>query len=396
MFIIETDRFKDVMSSDKKMWPTKSVDIDDRIFASNKSTEFLEDMDPEMKAKIERPEWPSKVVHRRFVDRRLKDIWDNYVGETAATEICISELIRTRTKIRISLVHIYGPTVFNEALYDPYITLRNDVMPRFIVSQHYGEMNARITFSLRLPTADTLHVGAPLVADSPFAKSSIGDFPDSRKFELHEIIADCFLYGEFLAYLRAHFCPENLLCIRKILVFEEMYREWQTSLGIFPVATSSTRITSFRSTSGSVGVGGGVSSVRSTGGGGVSTRGASFRSGMGKQVSFRVNTSASAALNRCPEDIDNEAWAIYRYFVALNAAYEIALSIRQRKDIMIALARPERQMFDTLKATAYGFLATNFNSFKFTDDYTNLVQKIRPILRHRPLSKTGKSGCLGL
>jgi hypothetical protein len=372
------------------------MDLDDRIFAGNKSSELLADMDPEMKAKIERPEWPSKVVHRRFVDRRLKDIWDNYVCETAPTEICISEVIRTRTKIRMNLVHIYGPTVFNEALYDPYITLRNDVMPRFLASQLYGEMHARIAFSLRLPGADSLHVGPPLVADSPFARASLGDFPDSRKFELVEIIADNFLYGEFLIYLREHFCPENLLCIRRVLEYEEMYKAWQLSLGIMPVVASSTRITSFRSASGSAssstGAGGGGAGDSTRSVGGTSSR-MSFR--VGKQLSFRVNTSASASLNRCPEDIDNAAWAIYRYFVAPGAAYEIALSIRQRKDIMIALARPERQMFDTLKATAYGFLATNFNSFKFTDDYTNLVKTFRQNFRHRPTNKTGKGGCLG-
>ena len=361
------------------------MDLDDRIFAGNKSSEFLADMDSEMKAKIERPEWPSKVVHRRFVDRRLKDIWDNYVSESAPTEICISELIRTRTKIRMSLVHIYGPTVFNEALYDPYITLRNDVMPRFVVSHLYGEMNARIAFSLRLPSADTLQVGAPLVADSPFSLCSLGDFPDERKFELHEIIADSFLYGEFLTYLREHFCPENLLCIRKILDYEAMYREWQSSLGVMPVATSSAR-SSFRSASGSASLSGGRSeSFRSIG----------AASSRGRQLSFRVDTSSTANLHRCPEDIDNAAWAIYRYFVAPNAAYEIALSLRQRKDIMIALARPEKQMFDTLKATAYGFLATNFNSYKFTDDYTNLVKKFRQSFRSRPTNKAARSACLG-
>ena len=53
---------------------------------------------------------------------------------------------------------------------------------------------------------------------------------------------------------------------------------------------------------------------------------------------------------------------------------------------MIALARPERRMFDVLKATAYGFLETNFNSYKFTDEYTNLVKSFRPqVIRLHPL-----------
>ena len=94
---------------------------------------------------------------------------------------------------------------------------------------------------------------------------------------------------------------------------------------------------------------------------------------LNKATSFRAT-----AMERPPVHIENLAWLIYRYFVAPGSAYEINLSVRQRKDIMIALARPERKMFDVLKATAYGFLETNFNSYKFTDEYTNLVKSFRP------------------
>ena len=36
-----------------------------------------------------------------------------------------------------------------------------------------------------------------------------------RLFDLSEMVTDAYLYDEFLKYLRAGFCPENLLCIRK-------------------------------------------------------------------------------------------------------------------------------------------------------------------------------------
>ena len=366
LFIMECDRYKDILNADKAKWPDKYQDWDDKIFAGAKSSDYLSEMDETTKRKVEHPEWPSKVVHRRFVDRRLKEIWDTYISETAPTEICISDTVRRRTKTRVNLVHIYGPTVFNEALYDPYITLRNDVMPRFLVSELCGEMNARIAFCLQLPPATSLVTSSPPLADSPFSSASHDALPDTRLFELHEIIADGFLYDTFLQYLREHFCPENLLCIRKIIGFEDLYRVWNLSRGMSPSVDDI--------------------SVRKPGGG---TESGSLR--IARKSSFRAS---AADVQKCPADIENCAWAVYRFFVAPGSAYEINLSVRQRKDIMIALARPEHRMFDVLKATAMGFLATNFNSFKFTDEYAGLARLLKSNLKTRQ-RRGAAAGCFG-
>jgi hypothetical protein len=368
LFIMECDRYKDILYADKAKWPDKYQDLDEKIFISAKSSDYLPDMDEATKRRVEHPEWPSKVVHRRFVDRRLKEIWDTYISESAPTEICISDTVRRRTKTRANLVHIYGPTVFNEALYDPYITLRNDVMPRFLVSELCGEMNARIAFCLQLPEAASLETSSPLLTESPFTGATPDALPDTRQLELNEIIADGFLYDTFLQYLREHFCPENLLCIRKIVEFEEMYRAWNVRRGILALGDE-------------------VSARRAGGGGSES---GSLR--VARKSSFRAST---LEVQKCPVDVENCAWDVYRFFVAPGSAYEINLSVRQRKDIMIALARPEQRMFDVLKATAMGFLATNFSSYKFTDEYTGLARMLRSNLRTRQQRRGVAAGCFG-
>ena len=62
LFIMECDRFKDLMSGDKRCWTERYSELDKRIFNGPKSAEFRKDMDEEMKQKVERPEWPSKVL----------------------------------------------------------------------------------------------------------------------------------------------------------------------------------------------------------------------------------------------------------------------------------------------------------------------------------------------
>ena len=61
LFIMECDRFKDLMSGDKRCWTERYSELDKRIFNGPKSAELRKDMDEATKQKVERPEWPSKV-----------------------------------------------------------------------------------------------------------------------------------------------------------------------------------------------------------------------------------------------------------------------------------------------------------------------------------------------
>jgi hypothetical protein len=42
-----------------------------------------------------------------------------------------------KDKIGINYKYRYGPAVYNEAVYDPLVTLRNDTLPRFKTSVIY-------------------------------------------------------------------------------------------------------------------------------------------------------------------------------------------------------------------------------------------------------------------
>ena len=42
------------------------------------------------------------------LDKRLKEIWETYLSPDADTEICISDIMRARTRVRMNLVHLYG------------------------------------------------------------------------------------------------------------------------------------------------------------------------------------------------------------------------------------------------------------------------------------------------
>lgn len=309
LFVMEVDRFKDSMKIDKKCWQGKLVDIDAEVFSNFVTSETI-DM---TKFGSIKSGWPSKVLQRREIDRKMKEIWDTYLSDSAPHQICISHNMRSRTKVRMELVRLYGPAVFNEALYDPLVTLRNDTLPRFKTSILFAVMTAMSHFCSKLPSADTFDLPAPRIASSPFKDASLETLPDSRLFDLNEILRDSFLYGEFLNHLKEVFSCENLLCIRKIKQFDDLM-----SLPYKPLGGRT-----------------------------------------------------------CSEDAEICAWEIYRYFVASGSCFEITLTVRQRKDVMISLAKPKGKMFQVLYETTMNHLIYNFNSYKFTENYLNLSRRLR-------------------
>lgn len=72
-----------------------------------------------------------------------------------------------------------------------------------------------------------------------------------------------------------------------------------------------------------------------------------------------------------------EAWKIFRYFVAPGSAFEVSLYSLHKKEVMLALAMPNIHMFDELKKSATTMLTVNFNTFRGTDDYRQLATAIK-------------------
>jgi Regulator of G protein signaling domain len=189
-------------------------------------------------------------------------------------------------------------------------TLRKDTLPRFLTSDLYKDAEAQLAATRPLPKAKSLTVPPP--NGCIYSKDTIGSLTDAQRFELNDILADKFLYSHFHHYLMKTIAAENLLCVRMILIFEDIIEKQD------------------------------YSAARS------------------------------------------HAWAIYKYFVAYGSAYEVSLNIRQRKNVMISLAKPTAEMFKDLKSTTMSLLMANFNAYKFTDEYTQLSKRLRDL--HAPSS----------
>lgn len=320
LFVMEVDRCRDDIKVDKKCWLTKWKEIDSTVFTNFVTNETFE-TDPLTSKKSG---WPSKIIQRRQIERSMKEIWDTYLSDSAPRQICISHNMRARTKTRMDLVHLYGPSVFNEALYDPLATLRNDTLPRFKSSALFHAMSKRMDYCLKLPHPESLELPPLRTSSSPFRGMPLESLPDTRLFDLKETLDDPFLMKEFLSYSREIFSCENLQCIRKIMQFEDLM--------ITPLHQCDSKCVS--------------------------------------------------------EEAETCAWEIYVFFVATGSPYEITLSVRQRKDVMISLAKPSSYMFKVLRETTMGHLVSIFNNYKFTDRYVNACNRLKEDIRMRRFSRS--------
>ena len=274
---------------------------------------------------IENAFWPSYSCTRESVEARISELCAIYINEASPKEICSSNIVRENTLRRAKLFSIYGPEVFMEALQDPIKTMKRDVLPRFLASDAYSKMNARLFSCETLPTAESLDAIPP--KSSLIDSCRLDDIPLDRLFTLNEIVNCKYLYQEFLVYLRQQVCSENLLCVRMVDIFKEQLEE---------------------------------------------------------------NNTAAA---------EDEAWTIYRYFVASGAAFEVSISYVSRKQLMRSLAKPAINTFDEIRKSAYNILLAQFNQFKFNDQYLQLASFLRTkkIEKEHAAKRQSKStfSCLG-
>jgi hypothetical protein len=132
--------------------------------------------------------------------------------------------VRDHTIKRLALFHIYGSEVFIEALFDPLKTMRKDILPRFLVSDHYRELLRRLDSISTLPPASSLEVQAPesdTKVDTLTQKDLNSGLAD---LDVLDSINDRTIYAAFLSYLRSIVSSENLLCMRMIFLFREIFK----------------------------------------------------------------------------------------------------------------------------------------------------------------------------
>jgi hypothetical protein len=83
--------------------------------------------------------WPS-TVDKKVVVRSINSILKTYINSGAISEVCISEDFLRKMKKRIQFFRLYGPAIFDEALTDPILTMKTDLLPRFKVSDTVNKM----------------------------------------------------------------------------------------------------------------------------------------------------------------------------------------------------------------------------------------------------------------
>lgn len=199
-FWIAVDRFKDKYS-DPKVWCSSFSDVDVQV---SKQPEDFEN-------------WPSATVTQEAMETSANDIVDAYLSESAAQQVMLPHVVKTRTEKRLRHLPAYGTTVFDECLIDPIKTMRRDIMPRFIRSPLYQEM-----LTVKDYQADNRELVTPHPPSSIIDYLSFEDFQGSRTFSLNEIVNDKYLYSVMLKFLQRTFSSENLTCAREIQIYDEL------------------------------------------------------------------------------------------------------------------------------------------------------------------------------
>lgn len=217
-FVLAVLSYRDLyeVETNADLWKKKWRDIDTQLKLKERSQTHDDSCD-DIEAQTD--VWPSSAVNKINVLDRANEIMTDYIDTTSSThEICVSAKTIANTKYRIQRIAQYGPSVFGECLQDPIKTMKNDVFPRFMKSQLYEEMNAAIVRMLSLPPPTDLHVPLPEESRVLYDTEEV----DVSCLTLDDFLTDRFLFGEFLSYLVSQVSSETLLCVRHIMIFDQL------------------------------------------------------------------------------------------------------------------------------------------------------------------------------
>lgn len=78
---------------------------------------------------------------------------------------------------------------------------------------------------------------------------------------------------------------------------------------------------------------------------------------------FKCHYKGHLQEKTCPPAAKNAAWVVFRYFAAPGSVYEVSLSHRRRKMLMIALANPPVDIFDHIEKSVHDMLAVHWTHF---------------------------------
>jgi hypothetical protein len=74
---------------------------------------------------------------------------------------------------------------------------------------------------------------------------------------------------------------------------------------------------------------------------------------------------------------EENAWIVYKYFVAPESAFEVSTLALDRKNLMKQLAQPRTGIFQKVRNSSYTVLKANFELFENSDEFRNLGRIMR-------------------
>lgn len=324
-FIMEIDRFRDLLSTDKESWGKKNwreidltigITIGELVSNDKKKAVFTGPEDLKLGGEID---WPSIKISREAVVEHVYFIWNKFLSDSAPNQICVPAKVLNNTKQRLEHLHLYGTELFQEALIDPMKTLKRDVLPRFLVSDYHAKLETRSEI-----VAGNLPSALNFILPSPESSKVLYFPPDQLKLEylrtveMYDLLCDYIMYDSFLKYLQSIVSSENLLCARAIEVFRTM---WET----------------------------------------------------------RTNTTTAPAppnSKKATPEIEDMAWLVYSYFIAPGAVFEVSVSHKRRKQVMQGLAAPSKQMFYRIDQGVNNALKLHFENYLKSPNFAELPQII--------------------
>ena len=218
-FILEIDKFRDFLAQDKSYFGRlhwEQIDTNIKIKSiefANFKTFFI----------CDESEWNSTIIPYENVKNEITNIWETYLSSNAENQICIPSNVLSNTKRRLELLHLYGPYVFDETLIDPIKTLKRDVLPRFLISSYYKELLNRISYIRVLPTIDEIIIPNPTNSDIISWEINEITAINLQNLDLSVYLNDYLLYSSLLSYFKSIVSSENLLCLRLIYYYKEIY-----------------------------------------------------------------------------------------------------------------------------------------------------------------------------
>ena len=227
-FAMEVDKFNYEMKIEvdsNRSWKEKDVinNIHDNsyIHESSSSLQSINILDV-IKINSDKIK-PDNIRHQ--VIERIVLIWNTYISSQATNQICVPAKILSNTIKRLELLNIYGNEVFSETMVDPIKTIRRDIIPRYLTSDIHSNAIARISDINNFSTSiNVLPPDDNPIVDKLLSSVHINDIKESLKsVTLNELLNDRLIYLELLKYLRVIVASENLLCLKMVTIYKELF-----------------------------------------------------------------------------------------------------------------------------------------------------------------------------